>query len=299
MEDLTVTGARDSGRAAYAMARLEPHDIDMTSLYDAFTITPVLFLEDLDFCEKGDGGPFVMGGTIAPGGRLPINTNGGGLSYCHPGMYGLLAMIEGVRQIRGDCGPRNVPDCEVTLAHGNGVALSSQCTSARPQRSELRSLDPGACTRAPPRSLRLDDHRQELPRKIRLDLHDSCGIVALVRGRREGRRERKPGFETVERLERRNELLAGEVWARSLETLKEGQRSTIPEHVAEVGTILLHEIGVTLLETLTKRFHFWIAGFGQRCDRNNILRTGCCLADDLGIFPTRGRVRSDDLRGKA
>lgn len=110
------------------MARLEPHDIDMASLYDPFTITPVLFLEDLGFCEKGEGGPFVMGGTIAPGGRLPINTNGGGLSYCHPGMYGLLAMIEAVRQIRGDCGPRNVPDCEVTLAHGNGVALSSQCT---------------------------------------------------------------------------------------------------------------------------------------------------------------------------
>ena len=128
MEDLTVTGAKDSGRAAYAMARLSPAEINMVSLYDAFTITPILFLEDLGFCSKGEGGPFVMDGAIAPGGRFPVNTNGGGLSYCHPGMYGLLAMLEAVRQVRGDCGTRSVADCEVTLAHGNGVALSSQCT---------------------------------------------------------------------------------------------------------------------------------------------------------------------------
>jgi acetyl-CoA acetyltransferase len=128
MDDLTVTAARESGRAAYAMARLGAGEIDMASLYDAFTITPILFLEDLGFCAKGEGGRFVADGAIAPGGRFPVNTNGGGLSYCHPGMYGLLAMLEAVRQVRGDCGPRNVADCEVTLAHGNGVALSSQCT---------------------------------------------------------------------------------------------------------------------------------------------------------------------------
>jgi acetyl-CoA acetyltransferase len=128
MVDLTVTAARDSGKAAYAMAGLGPADVGMASLYDAFTITPILFLEDLGFCPKGEGGRFVADGGIAPGGHFPVNTNGGGLSYCHPGMYGLLAMLEAIRQIRGECGPRTVPNCEVTLAHGNGVALSSQCT---------------------------------------------------------------------------------------------------------------------------------------------------------------------------
>ncbi|MCW3015981.1 MAG: thiolase, partial [Solirubrobacterales bacterium] len=91
-------------------------------LYDAFTITPILFLEDLGFCAKGDGGPFVASGAIAPGGSLPMNTNGGGLSYQHPGMYGLLLLVEAVRQIR-DGGH------DVVLAHGNGGALSAQCTA--------------------------------------------------------------------------------------------------------------------------------------------------------------------------
>jgi len=128
MPDLTVTAARESGRQAFARAGLAPRDVKMLSLYDAFTITPILFLEDLGFCAKGEGGPFVAGGAIAPGGRLAVNTNGGGLSYCHPGMYGLLAMIEAVRQVRGECGPRQVHGCDVALAHGNGGVLSSQCT---------------------------------------------------------------------------------------------------------------------------------------------------------------------------
>ena len=128
MPDLTVTGAADSGKQAYAMAGMKPADMDMLSLYDAFTITPILFLEDLGFCPKGEGGRFVSGGRIAPGGSLPVNTSGGGLSYCHPGMYGLLVMIEAVRQIRGECGQRQVKDCDVALAHGNGGVLSSQCT---------------------------------------------------------------------------------------------------------------------------------------------------------------------------
>jgi acetyl-CoA acetyltransferase len=128
MPDLTTTAARESGRQAFAQAGLTPRDVKMLSLYDAFTITPILFLEDLGFCPKGEGGPFVSGGSIAPGGRLAVNTNGGGLSYCHPGMYGLLAMIEAVRQVRGECGERQVPDCDVALAHGNGGVLSSQCT---------------------------------------------------------------------------------------------------------------------------------------------------------------------------
>jgi acetyl-CoA acetyltransferase len=128
MPDLTVTAAAQSGPQAFAMAGVKPADIDMLSLYDAFTITPILFLEDLGFCPKGEGGRFVSDGAIAPGGKLAVNTSGGGLSYCHPGMYGLLVMIEAVRQVRGECAARQVRDCELTLAHGNGGVFSSQCT---------------------------------------------------------------------------------------------------------------------------------------------------------------------------
>ena len=128
MPDLTVTGALAAGKAAYAMAGLAPSDIDAVELYDAFTINTILFLEDLGFCRKGEGGAFVSGGRIGPRGSLPVNTNGGGLSYCHPGMYGLFLLIEAVRQLRGECGARQVKNCEVALAHGNGGVLSSQAT---------------------------------------------------------------------------------------------------------------------------------------------------------------------------
>jgi acetyl-CoA acetyltransferase len=128
MPDLTVTGAVASGRAAYDMARLGPAEIDVVELYDAFTINPILFLEDLGFCLKGEGGAFVEDGRIAPGGSLPVDTNGGGLSYCHPGMYGLFLLIEAARQLRGECGQRQVAHCETALAHGNGGVLSSQAT---------------------------------------------------------------------------------------------------------------------------------------------------------------------------
>src|SRR5499427_6723356 len=128
MRDLTVTGALAAGKAACKMAKLDPPDVDVVELYDAFTINTILFLEDLGFCKKGEGGAFVEGGRIGPSGQLPVNTNGGGLSYCHPGMYGLLLLIEAVRQLRGECGARQVKDCEVALAHGNGGVLSSQAT---------------------------------------------------------------------------------------------------------------------------------------------------------------------------
>ena len=128
MPDLTVTGAQASGAAAYAMARLGAAEIDVVELYDAFTINTILFLEDLGFCRKGEGGAFVSDGRIAPGGGLPVNTNGGGLSYCHPGMYGLFLLIEAVRQLRGECGARQVAGCETAIAHGNGGVLSSQAT---------------------------------------------------------------------------------------------------------------------------------------------------------------------------
>jgi acetyl-CoA acetyltransferase len=128
MPDLTVTGALRSGKQAYEMAGLAAKDIDVLELYDAFTINTILFLEDLGFCPKGEGGRFVEGGRIAPGGELPVNTNGGGLSYCHPGMYGLFLLIEAVRQLRGECGARQVQGAETAIAHGNGGVLSSQST---------------------------------------------------------------------------------------------------------------------------------------------------------------------------
>jgi acetyl-CoA acetyltransferase len=128
MPELTVTGAAESGRQAYAMAGLAAQDIDVVELYDAFTINTILFLEDLGFCAKGEGGAFVSGGRIAPGGALPVNTNGGGLSYCHPGMYGLFLLIEAVRQLRGECGNRQIDGAETAIARGNGGVLSSQST---------------------------------------------------------------------------------------------------------------------------------------------------------------------------
>jgi acetyl-CoA acetyltransferase len=128
MPDLTVTGALAAGKAAYRMAKLGPSDVDAFELYDAFTINTILFLEDLGLCKKGEGGAFVAGGRIGPKGTLAVNTNGGGLSYCHPGMYGLFLLIEAVRQLRGECGLRQVKDCDVALAHGNGGVLSSQAT---------------------------------------------------------------------------------------------------------------------------------------------------------------------------
>jgi len=129
MPDLSTTGAVESGARAYEMAGLGPSDIDVCQLYDAFTINTILFLEDLGFCKKGEGGSFVSGGRIAPGGILPVNTNGGGLSYCHPGMYGIFLLIEASRQLRGECGKRQVKNCEIALTHGNGGVLSSQCTA--------------------------------------------------------------------------------------------------------------------------------------------------------------------------
>ena len=129
MPTLTTTAAVQSGQRAYAMAGIGPSDVDVLQLYDAFTINPILFLEDLGFCAKGEGGAFVCGGSIAPGGRLPVNTNGGGLSCVHPGMYGIFTIIEAVRQLRGGLGQRQVAGARIALAHGNGGVLSSQATA--------------------------------------------------------------------------------------------------------------------------------------------------------------------------
>jgi acetyl-CoA acetyltransferase len=128
MPDLTHTGAIQSGAAAYAMAGMSAGDIDVLALYDAFTINTILFLEDLGFCRKGEGGRFVENGRIGPTGDVAVNTNGGGLSYCHPGMYGLFLLIEAVRQLRIECGARQVAGAEAALVHGNGGVLSAQAT---------------------------------------------------------------------------------------------------------------------------------------------------------------------------
>jgi acetyl-CoA acetyltransferase len=128
MPDITATAAQESGARAFAMAGLSPADVDQAQLYDAFTINPILFLEDLGFCPKGEGGRFVEGGRIAPGGALPVNTNGGGLSFCHPGMYGIFTLIEAAIQIRGEGGDRQVDGTDIVLCHGNGGTFSSQAT---------------------------------------------------------------------------------------------------------------------------------------------------------------------------
>ena len=127
--DLTTTAAVESGARAFDLAGLRPSDVDVVEVYDAFTINTLLFLEDLGFCTKGEGGSFVADGGIAPGGRLPVNTNGGGLSYTHPGMYGIFLIVEAVRQLRGEAGDRQVADAHVGLVHGNGGVLSSQVTA--------------------------------------------------------------------------------------------------------------------------------------------------------------------------
>ncbi|MCL5775943.1 acetyl-CoA acetyltransferase [Limibaculum sp. FT325] len=137
MPSLTTTAAAASGPRAFAMAGCGPRDMDTVQLYDAFTINTLLFLEDLGFCAKGEAAAFIKGGRIAPGGALPVNTNGGGLSCVHPGMYGLFVTIEAIRQIRAgagdDEGPREaggwIPGAKLSLAHGNGGVLSSQVTS--------------------------------------------------------------------------------------------------------------------------------------------------------------------------
>ncbi len=129
MPDLTVTAAAASGPRAFAMAQLGPREVDVLQLYDAFTINVLLFLEDLGFCKKGEAGAFVASGAIAPGGSLPVNTNGGGLSCVHPGMYGIFTLIEAVEQLRSTAGDRQIRGANTALAHGNGGLLSAQTTA--------------------------------------------------------------------------------------------------------------------------------------------------------------------------
>jgi acetyl-CoA acetyltransferase len=128
MPDVTVTGGAVSGARAFEMAGVKPADVDVFMGYDSFTITQLLHFEDLGFCAKGEGGPFVEDGKMGPGGSLPTNTNGGGLSYTHPGQYGMFIVVEAVRQLRGECGPRQVDGAEIAVGHGSGGVLSCMST---------------------------------------------------------------------------------------------------------------------------------------------------------------------------
>jgi acetyl-CoA acetyltransferase len=128
MPDLTVTPGAVSGANAFRQAGVKPSDVDVLMGYDSFTITALLHVEDLGFCAKGEGGPFVEDGRTGPGGMLPMNTNGGGLSYTHPGQYGMFLIVEAVRQLRGEAGPRQVRAAEIGVAHGSGMVLSVMST---------------------------------------------------------------------------------------------------------------------------------------------------------------------------
>ncbi len=129
MPSLVETAGRVSGRDAFAMAGIGPGDVDVLAPYDSFTITVLLALEDLGFCAPGEAGAFVAEGRLAPGGGLPAMTQGGGLSYCHPGALGLLLLVEAVRQLRGECGERQVPgDPQIAVAHGVGGYVSAAST---------------------------------------------------------------------------------------------------------------------------------------------------------------------------
>jgi acetyl-CoA acetyltransferase len=127
-EDFTESPAVRSGQQAFARAGLTPDDVDICEIYDAFTGMVLLTLEALGFCKKGEGGPFVEDGKLRLGGALPTNTDGGGLSACHPGMRGMFLMVEAVKQLRGECGPRQVPDAKIACVSGTGGWFSSAGT---------------------------------------------------------------------------------------------------------------------------------------------------------------------------
>ncbi len=124
MPAFTETAGRRIADVVFGRAGVTPADIDTVQFYDSFTITVLLLLEDLGFCPKGEGGRFVAEGHLRRGGRLPLNTDGGGLSSNHPGMRGIFLLIEAVRQLRGQAGAAQVPDASLALAAGSGGWLS-------------------------------------------------------------------------------------------------------------------------------------------------------------------------------
>jgi acetyl-CoA acetyltransferase len=128
-EDFTESPATRSGELAFDRAGVRPDDIDVCEIYDAFTPMVLLSLEGLGFCKKGEGGAFVEDGKLRLGGALPTNTDGGGLSHCHPGMRGMFLLVEAVRQLRGEAGRRQVPDAQLACVNGTGGWFSSASTT--------------------------------------------------------------------------------------------------------------------------------------------------------------------------
>jgi acetyl-CoA C-acetyltransferase len=128
--DYLENAAAQTGKLAFERAGVKHADIDMGMIYDSFTITVVSQLENLGFCQRGEGGAFVSGGRIRFDGAFPINTDGGGLSSNHPGMRGIFLVIEATKQLRGECGPRQVKDCKLAIAHGTGGALGTRHAGA-------------------------------------------------------------------------------------------------------------------------------------------------------------------------
>ncbi|KUH82914.1 MULTISPECIES: acetyl-CoA acetyltransferase [unclassified Mycobacterium] len=126
--DFTTSPAAQSGPRAFGQAGVTPADIDVCQLYDSFTSTVLLAVEDLGFCVKGEGGPFIGSGALRPGGALPTNTDGGGLASCHPGMRGMFLMVEAVRQLRGECGERQVDGARLACVHAMGGFFSHSAT---------------------------------------------------------------------------------------------------------------------------------------------------------------------------
>jgi acetyl-CoA C-acetyltransferase len=124
--DLLDVAARQSGPLALARAGIRHADVDLCMIYDSYTITVLVTLEALGFCQPGEGGPFCADGRLRPGGALPTNTDGGGLSSNHPGMRGIFLVIEAVRQLRSERGDSQVPDCEIALVHGTGGMLGQR-----------------------------------------------------------------------------------------------------------------------------------------------------------------------------
>jgi len=128
--DLLTIAAKQSGESAFNMAKVERSDIDLAMIYDSFTITVLATLENLGFCEPGEGGHFVSDGGISLEGALPVNPDGGGLSSNHPGMRGIFLVIEAVKQLRQECGARQVGDPELALAHGTGGTIGDKHSGA-------------------------------------------------------------------------------------------------------------------------------------------------------------------------
>ena len=128
--DFLEVAAAQSGRLAFERAGVSQQEIDLAMVYDSFTITVIVTLENLGFCKPGEGGAFVSGGRLAFDGEFPLNTDGGGLSSNHPGMRGMFLLIEAARQLRGEAGARQVRGCRIALVHGTGGNLGTRHSGA-------------------------------------------------------------------------------------------------------------------------------------------------------------------------